>query len=124
MAGLRSRVGPGPFFCAQERAIPTNSAKSSSRQRGLRRGNPGNKGGGRKTAAFAQECERLADQVVLAKVAAYLDAHDLGTNRDEDANWKWCADYVTGYGKGKPTQPLSAPPEGTTFTLTFAKDEP
>ena len=80
-------------------------------------GNPGNSGGkkgrsGRKPLAFAAACEALVDTVVLEKVSAYL--HKARANPEHPA-WRWCAEYVTNYGKGKPAQRV---------TLTGDEDEP
>ncbi len=70
-------------------------------------GNPGNTGGkpgrsGRKSNDFIAECAELANDLVLAKIRAHL-----AIAGPEDPAWRWCADYVSGYGKGKPTQPVS-----------------
>lgn len=66
-------------------------------------GTPGNPGGGRKPNKFVAECARAADEDVLPKCVAYLQTHNLA---DDAAAWKWAAEYVTNYGKGKPVQPI------------------
>jgi hypothetical protein len=59
---------------------------------------------GRKPNGFVAECGRLTDEAVLPKVQAYLLKAKV---EPSDPTWRWCADYVTGYGKGKPTQPVA-----------------
>jgi hypothetical protein len=84
-------------------------------------GKPGRSG--RKPDAFLAECERLTDAEVLAKVRAYLKRKDTGP---ADPWWWKCAEYVTGYGKGKPAQSVKvsqdedAPPFRFTLDLGAA----
>lgn len=68
----------------------------------LKRGNPGNKGGGRKTLEFKAECARLADEEVLPKLAAKL-----ADSNPDDPAWRWAAQTVLDYSKQKVTQTLT-----------------
>ena len=87
-----------------------NPTKNPSRGVGhnptLTPGNPGNRGGkpgrsGRKRMEFVEQCAALTDSAVLTRVRAYLkDAK----NKPSDPAWRWCAEYVTNYGKGRPPQ--------------------
>ncbi len=49
-------------------------------------------------------CEAACDDVVLPKVLAYLKAKPANP---ADPWWWKCAEYVTGYGKGKPAQAVT-----------------
>lgn len=81
---------------------------------------PGNSGGkagrsGRKPHAFVEACGRIVDNVVLPKVRSYLAAHS-----PADAGWRWCADKLMDYGKGKPAQVIQhAGAEGGPMRFTL-----
>ena len=68
--------------------------------RGPEKGN-----GGRPPNEFALRCAHLTETVVLNKVTAYLAKDDIEPN---DAAWRWCAEYVTEYSKGKPVPIMQA----------------
>lgn len=79
-------------------------------------GKPGRSG--RKPLAFVAACARLVDSQVLPKVEKYL----AGKPNPSDPAWRWCADYVTTYGKGKPPQQLTVAGqdgEQVRFTLSL-----
>lgn len=65
-------------------------------------GTPGNRGGGRKSNAFVEECERLTDDVALPKIAQYL-----GTAQPDDPAWRWCVEYVSKYTKSEAPKKVS-----------------
>lgn len=67
-----------------------------------RRGKGPPKGsGGRPPNKFKQDCSDLTDTVILTKAQKYLRA-----KTPKDPAWRWCAQFVADYGKGKPTQHL------------------
>jgi hypothetical protein len=87
-------------------------------------GNPGNSGGkkgrsGRKSNDFVAECGRLTDEYVLPKVMEYLRTH---SPSGLDPTWRWCAEYVSGYGKGKPTQPVSGASNGDPIKIIVTRE--
>lgn len=91
----------------------------------LRPGNPGNRGGkagrsGRKSVAFKETCKALANGIVLAKVQAYLEQAKINP---ADPAWRWCADYVTNYGEGKPTQPVSGDDTAAPITVRVVYED-
>lgn len=59
---------------------------------------------GRKPNWFAAECAKAAEDQVLPKCVKYLEEHELA---DDASAWKWAAEYVTNYGKGRPGQHLT-----------------
>jgi hypothetical protein len=63
---------------------------------------------GRKPDEFKAMCEAACDDVVLPKVLAYLKEQKA---KPDDPWWWKCADYVTGYGKGKPAQSVTIKPD-------------
>ncbi len=100
-----------------------NPRKKPRLPKHLKAGNPGNSGGkkgrsGRKTLAFAAACAELTDGIVLSKVQRHLRARG-----PTDPAWRWCAEYVTGYGKGKPVQPVSGEGGGP-VTVRIVRDDP
>jgi len=90
--------------------------------RGGIRGNTGGKKGrsGRKSNDFIAECQRLADEVVLAKVGAKLVASD-----PDDPAWRWSAEYVSKYVKSEaPKQVALTDGDGAPARFTFVIDSP
>lgn len=81
-----------------------SGVKSGTFQKGddPRRGRGPAKGhGGRPPIVFKMACSDLTDNQVLPKVQTYLES----TKADpSDSSWRWCAQFVADYGKGKPTQ--------------------
>lgn len=76
---------------------------------------------GRKTLAFAEACAALADAVVLVKVTRYLGKKGADPS---DPAWRWCAEYATNYGKGKPPQQVTVTGEdGGPVRFTLALGE-
>lgn len=95
-----------------------NSVGNTGRNGGrLRRGNPGNRGGGRKTLEFKAECARLVDEEVLPKWAAKLAE----SNADDPA-WRWAAERVLEYSKQKVAQGVNlASADGETVIRVIRK---
>jgi hypothetical protein len=75
-------------------------------------GQPGRSG--RKPDAFRAECARLCDGVLLLKLRAYV------TEKEIDApGYKWAADRLLEYGKGKPIQYVAAPEDHDGDVIPF-----
>lgn len=65
---------------------------------------------GRKTLEFKRECEHLTDAEVLEKVRAYLEGCPrIPSEPAKFAVFKWCAEYVTQYARGKPPTVVRLP---------------
>ena len=64
----------------------------------FRKGHDPRRGGGKKgrsgrpKLAFKAECDRIARELVLPKIAAYLEGQ-----KPDDTDWKWCAEWVVRY---------------------------
>jgi hypothetical protein len=95
-----------------------NSVGNTGRNGGrLRRGNPGNRGGGRKTLEFKAECARLADEEVLPKLA-----QKIADSGPDDAAWRWAAEKVLDYSKQKIAQGVNlASADGETVIRVIRK---
>ncbi len=84
---------------------------------------PGNTGGkpgrsGRKPIWFIGECEGLADEVVLPKIRDYLQE-----KLPDDAGWRWAAELVVGYAKGKVPQHITLANDEDRPLLTSPLDD-
>jgi hypothetical protein len=108
-------------------ATPRKTAPKTLGGRPFAKGEDARRGGGkkgrsgRKPVYFIQACSDLTDDLVLPKVQAYLAQAKADPS---DAAWRWCADYVTNYGKGKPTQPVSGEGGGPVTVRVEYVDEP
>ena len=80
---------------------PKTAPNSGAFRKGVdpRRGHglPGRSG--RKPNEFVERLSYLADEQVLPKVQAYLAKAE-----PDDPAWRWCAEWVSEYGKRKPSQ--------------------
>lgn len=82
---------------------PNGRRKNGTYAPGTNGGAHGVKGrSGPKPLSFKLECERLTDEVVLPKIAAYLAG-----NQPRDDAWRWAARFVADYAKGKPAQTVT-----------------
>jgi len=54
---------------------------------------------GRKPIEFKAECSDLTDAEVLPRIREYLRTAD-----PSDQGWRWAADWLANYGKGRPVQ--------------------
>lgn len=96
----------------QNRGLRLENGKFAKGSNG---GHHGVKGrSGRKADPFIAECNRLIDDQVLPKMRTYL-----ASASPEDVGFRWAADRLLEYGKGKPIQPVVQvdPEEAIPFTL-------
>lgn len=89
-------------------AVPTNGHKPALSGRPFTPGhdprrNVTKPGPGRPPNWFAAKCGEIANELVLPECERYLREHTLA---DDAAAWRWAAQYVTDYGKGRPVQPV------------------
>ena len=93
--------------------LPKTAPKTGQFQKGTdaRRGHglPGRSG--RKPNHFIAACSEATDAEVLPKVMAYL-----ATGQPDDPAWRWCAEWVSEYGKRKPSQEVE-------HTVTLSHEE-
>lgn len=108
-------MAPRPDKAGKDLPAETPSVENRSHTRGLRRGNPGNKGGGRKPEVYKKWLGSLLDS------EAHRREFAAATKDRTDPAFQFATKHAAEHAHGRPAQPITGA-DGQPLTIRLVRE--